>query len=424
MATFGPPPFAGNTVQFDSTIGPFVVGTFLALFLQGITLYNGVIFWLNAQKQKEPWFYRLFVAVVLIIDLLSSAFCIHTIYFWCVKNFMRPAIVAHAPWSFAVEPALTGLMAAVVHIFYAHRVVVLATDDRSSRPLFVLITVLTLIQLSFGVAVSVKIFHFDREFRRFNGWFWGACVWLGAASANDILICASYMYFLNRTSKVMAGPFERSSQAVIKVASIVLATNGLSALCAILATVLFGVFHRANWHIIVQLALAKLLALSLLIALNARTLLADLLGVDPCIFQSCGATKRCQGLSPPRNPGGGSPSSKGQQQTTWSRANGPYGHAAERGGFDMLRPPKSPGPSIVFSPDNFMVDHGADGDVYPCSAPSGNGYTAARKLSNRNLRADPSSVPHRGSSYTPSEEEDESIEIEDHSVESGCAPLR
>lgn len=288
-----------------------------------------------------------------------------------------------------------------------------------------------------------------REFRRFNGWFWGACVWLGAASANDILICASYMYYLNRTSKVMAGPFERSSQAVIKVASIVLATNGLSALCAIvrstpcgllqnpgdqiltrgrpsrqLATVLFGVFHRANWHIIVQLTLAKLLALSLLIALNARTLLADLLGVDPCIFESCGATKRCQGLSPSLNPGGSNPSSKGGQQTTWSRANGPYGHAAERGGFNMLRPPKSPGPSIVFSPDNFMVVHGANGDVYPCSAPSGNGYTAARKLSNRNLRADPSSVPRRGSSYTPSEEEDESIEIEDDSVESGWAPLR
>lgn len=43
------------------------------------------------------------------------------------------------------------------------------------------------------------------------------------------------MYYLNRTSKVMAGPFERSSQAVIKVASIVLATNGLSALCAIVS---------------------------------------------------------------------------------------------------------------------------------------------------------------------------------------------
>ncbi|GAA5964512.1 hypothetical protein JCM8115_003904 [Rhodotorula mucilaginosa] len=414
MAVLVPPPFAGNTVQFDSTIGPFVTGAFLALFLQGITLYNGVIFWLNAQKQKEPWLYRLFVAVVLVIDLLSSAFCIRTIYFWCVKNFMRPAVVAHAPWSFAVEPALTGLMAAVVHIFYAHRVVVLAADDGSSRPLSVLITVLTLVQLSFGVAVSVKIFHFDREFARFNGWFWGACVWLGAASANDILICASYMYYLNRTSKVMAGPFERSSQAVIKVASIVLATNGLSALCAILATILFGVFHRANWHIIVQLTLAKLLALSLLIALNARTLLADLLGVDPCIFQSCGATKRCQGLSP--LPGGAGPSSKGQQQTTWSRANGPYGHAAERGGFDMLRPPKSPGPSIVFSPDN-MVVHGANGDVYPCSASAGNNHIAARVSSNRNLRAD-LRFPSRRASYP------ESIEFEDEVEGDGGAHSR
>lgn len=59
-----------------------------------------------------------------------------------------------------------------------------------------------------------------------------------------------------------------------------------------LATVLFDVFTSANWHVIVQLTLLKLLALSLLIALNARTLLADLLGVDPGIFRSSAATRK------------------------------------------------------------------------------------------------------------------------------------
>lgn len=183
-----------------------------------------------------------------------------------------------------------------------------------------------------------------------------------------------------------------------------------------LATVLFGVFHRANWHIIVQLTLAKLLALSLLIALNARTLLADLLGVDPCIFQLCGATKRCQGLSPLNPSGVGAvPFSKGQQ-TTWSRANGPYGYAAERGALvDMLRPPKSPGPSIVFSPAN-MVVHGANGDVYPCSASAGNGHITASVPSNRNLRARDLGFPARRASYLRSE--DESIEFDDE-VEDG-----
>ncbi|POY74744.1 hypothetical protein BMF94_2220 [Rhodotorula taiwanensis] len=349
----------GALPTFDSTIGPF----------QGITLYND----------------RIIVALVMVIDVLHSAFSMNTIYFWCVTHYADPQIIAYSPWSFTAEPILTGFMAAValpatgadlgreqiVHIFYGHRVLTLAAEgDRSSRPLFFGITLLTLVQLSFSIAVGVKIIEFDREFARFASWIWGACVWLGAAALADLIVCVSYLYYLNRTSRAMAGPFERSSKAVIKVATVILATNGLSAITAIashhtlvdrsppqLATVLFGVFRDANWHAILQLTLAKFLALSLLIALNARTLLADLLGVDPGIFQS--SAKRAL------------PAAAGQTTTTRSKfssvllRSGPYGQAAEAAGFDG-RPPKSPGPSAVFSPSAMVRD--ADGRAFPVKA--------------------------------------------------------
>ncbi|GAA5992252.1 hypothetical protein JCM10908_001840 [Rhodotorula pacifica] len=365
MATTSPADSGAAMPSFDSTIGPFVVGTFLALFLQGITLYNALVFWLNANKQKEPWFYRFAVTLVMVIDLMHSAFCINTIYYWCVDNFMNPAVIAFSPWSFTAEPILTGVMAAIVHLFYAHRLLTLAEDDRLSRPLFAFITLLTFLQLSFGIAVSLKIVEFDGEFVRFGGWMWGACVWLGAASANDIIICFSYLFYLNRTSKAMAGSFERSSKAVIKVAIIVLATNGLSALCAILATVLFGVFRHANWHAILQLTLAKLLALSLLIALNARTLLADILGVDPGVFQSVAKRHLPNNNSAAATGSSGSGIFKAKlAHATATFRNGPYAQAAEVGGFDTHRPPKSPGPSVVFGGSEHLV-RGANGHVYP-----------------------------------------------------------
>ncbi|BGP57729.1 hypothetical protein JCM8202v2_005376 [Rhodotorula sphaerocarpa] len=353
-----------DLTSFDSTIGPFVVGTFLALFLQGITLYNGVIFSVNASKQKEPWYYRVVVAVVMVIDLMHSAFTINTVYFWCVTHYNDPAIIALSPWSFTAEPVLTSIMAAIVHLFYAHRVFTLAQDDWSRVPLFGVIAILTLLQLSFGIAVGVKILQFDREFVRFTSWIWGACIWLGAAASADLIICVSYLWYLNRTSSAMAGPFERSSKAVIKVAFVILTTNGLGALCAILATVLFAVFQHANWHAMLQLTLAKFLALSLLIALNARTLLADLLGVDPGIFQS--SAKRTM-------PAGGASSGSGVFRSKLGHASslfrsGPYGSAAEAGGFDGP-PPKSPGPSAVFSPTAMV--RGADGQVFPVKASLG-----------------------------------------------------
>ncbi|GAA5875044.1 hypothetical protein JCM3774_003413 [Rhodotorula dairenensis] len=365
-----------QTPKFDSSIGSFVIGAFLALFLQGITLYNGMIFWLNAQKQKEPWFYRVAVAMVMLIDLASSAFNIHTVYDWCVINFMKPSAVASLPWTSTIEPALTGVMAAIVHVFYAHRVVVLAAGDRCSRPLFVVIAVLTLVQLAFSISVSIRILRADCKIAHFGRWTWATGIWLGAASLNDVIICGSYLFYLNRTSKVMAGPFERSSRAVIKVASIVLATNGLSAICAIVATVLFDVFTSANWHVIVQLTLLKLLALSLLIALNARTLLADLLGVDPGIFQSSAVRTHKKSKPAPAElavaMSGYKKQTGGLGSLTWamhgSRTDlavqpeplGPVAHSSYRPSKALA----SPAANRTSTEEPVFV-RGADGEVYP-----------------------------------------------------------
>ncbi|GAA6023274.1 hypothetical protein JCM11491_003895 [Sporobolomyces phaffii] len=84
----------------------------------------------------------------------------------------------------------------------------------------------------------------------------------------------------------MSGPFVHSTQMVLKVALVVLATNGCSALVAVIATVLFGSLSGTNWHAIPQLCLAKMLTLSLLVCLNARALLSDLIGATPSSFPS------------------------------------------------------------------------------------------------------------------------------------------
>lgn len=53
-------------------------------------------------------------------------------------------------------------MAAIVHVFYAHRVVILAAGHRCSRPLFAVITALTLVQLAFSISVSARILCADQ----------------------------------------------------------------------------------------------------------------------------------------------------------------------------------------------------------------------------------------------------------------------
>ncbi|GAA5868399.1 hypothetical protein JCM8547_002180 [Rhodosporidiobolus lusitaniae] len=275
MATVG----ASSSMQFDDTIGPFLIGTLLALFLQGITMYQSVLFWVSCRKSREPWSYMAMVAIIDVLDILHSIFAVNTVYTWCVDNFGNPSIIALSPWSFTAEPVMTGITATIVHLFYAHRIILVSEGHPLGRIAALAICALTVVQLGFGGAVTGKILAFDRQFVRFASWLWGACVWLGTAAFVDVIIVVAYGHFLNVISANMATPFERSTKTVVKVATIVLLTNGLSASVAIIATVVFGVFSKANWHAIPQLCLAKLLTLSLLVCLNARTLLADMLDV-------------------------------------------------------------------------------------------------------------------------------------------------
>ncbi|BGP27060.1 hypothetical protein JCM10295v2_006022 [Rhodotorula toruloides] len=321
---------------FDSTLGAFVIGTMLAFFLQGFTLFETIIFFLNCRKSREPWWYIVTVVIVLLIDLLHSAFAFNTIWLWTVENYGNPSILALSPWSFTAEPVLTGTQALIVHVFYALRIYGVSDAKPGGRLIAVVVTALSVFQFGFASAVTSKIVEYDREFIRFAGWLWD-------------------FHYINQVSNSMAGPFERSSKTVIKVALIILMTNGLSASAAVIATVLFGSFRHANWHAIAQLCLAKLLALSLLIALNARTLLADMLGVDAGTFYSIGArpTKKAPIMYNGVYVGGG------------SQPDGIYGRAAGAG-FDALgKTVNSPSPNGAFNHGGIV--EGEEGVVYPIS---------------------------------------------------------
>ncbi|TNY21330.1 hypothetical protein DMC30DRAFT_446288 [Rhodotorula diobovata] len=374
---------AGETelMTFDDTLGPFLIGTLLTLFLQGATLYQGksgssssgllelrsappaeIVFFANCHKTREPWGYIVLVAGVAVCDVLHSAFAINTIWLWIVGNFGNPAILALSPWSFTAEPVMTGLMALVVHLFYAHRVWLVSEKSTAGTLVTGSIATLTVVQFAFSAAVTGKIVAYDRQFLRFVDWLWGACVWLGLAAAVDLIICFGYFHWLGVVSKQMAGPFERSTKSVVKVGIIILATNGLSAAAAVTATVLFGVLQKTNYHAIAQLCLSKLLALSLLVALNARNLLADLLGVEAGYFTSFGT--RSVAVKAQQRHGAGA---AGQVSSV---PDGVYGRAAAQGGFDgglghskSLRSPGGPGSRVDLSVE------GVGGLVYPISMP-------------------------------------------------------
>lgn len=111
-----------------------------------------------------------------------------TIWLWAIENYGNPSILALSPWSFTAEPVLTGTQALIVHVFYALRIYGVSDAKPGGRIIALVVTALSMFQFGFASAVTSKIVEYDREFVRFAGWLWGACVWLGSAAVVDIVI--------------------------------------------------------------------------------------------------------------------------------------------------------------------------------------------------------------------------------------------
>ncbi|GAA6023272.1 hypothetical protein JCM11491_003894 [Sporobolomyces phaffii] len=187
----------------------------LAMFLQGVTLHQSGVFWLGCRRMTEPVVYMVVVSVIQLLDLAHTVSCVNTIYKWTVRDYGNPATLAISPWSFMVEPVMAAVAATIVHLFYAHRILLISDGHGIGKVAAGFISVLTLVQLAFGSAVSSKIVTYDYQFERFIAWLWGACVWLGTLAATDLLICVTYTYYLNRVAKGMPLVSPHRSSSVV-----------------------------------------------------------------------------------------------------------------------------------------------------------------------------------------------------------------
>ncbi|GAA5917174.1 hypothetical protein JCM5296_005590 [Sporobolomyces johnsonii] len=255
---------------FDGSVGAFVVGTALSTFLLGITSCQAFEYFRTFPNDKRLYWWL--VVGLCVLDWAHSAISMYTIYDWTVTNFANPANLIHCPWSFAVDPAMTGVAAFVCQIFYAYRVYIVG-----KRNLVIPIIICTLSALSLGFACGATgmIFHLVL-FSRFQEWTYGVSLWLAGAALCDIIITTSLVYFLAKSKTGML----QTNNILNRLIELIISTNGLTAAVALIDAVLFGVLST-SYHVTANLCLVKLYFNSLLVSLNARAELERQLNGGP-----------------------------------------------------------------------------------------------------------------------------------------------
>ncbi|KIK03367.1 hypothetical protein K443DRAFT_481095 [Laccaria amethystina LaAM-08-1] len=242
--------------------GPMLVGFTLNACLYGIMITQVYMYFTSSNKDKT-WM-KCFVLFLLVADTVNTVFDFLYLYKSLIVNFGDGAFLAKADWLFATDPALTGIIASLVQLFYAWRVRVLTRS-------WLFLGLVFICAISGGVAAIVTAFEVGRipnfvDFRHFKA---VVIIWLAAESVGDLLITSILVWYLISRRKHKTG-FKSSDLMIDRIIRLTVQTGLITSLVATLDLIFF-LYDPAGTHLIFNFPLCKLYTNSLMSSLNARS---------------------------------------------------------------------------------------------------------------------------------------------------------
>ncbi|KAB5591167.1 hypothetical protein CTheo_5376 [Ceratobasidium theobromae] len=253
----------------DETFGATYIGVVIATFLYGILTLQTYIYWMR--YIHDSLFDRLFVVALWMVDTLQLVFICYMQYYYTITNYANPSALAFNDWSFNCEVGLTAVITFMVQIFFARRAWFFTrrvgsrfTATLKTQILGVIIAVITLAQLSFGLASFVMTFKLG-QFARFIEYRWLVALWLGSASVCDVLI----VYMLSTALVTQRTGFGKTDALIDKLLRYTINTGLLTSIFAIVDLITFCTMNNMI-HLGFNFVLGKLYTNTLLATLNAR----------------------------------------------------------------------------------------------------------------------------------------------------------
>ncbi|KAK7049318.1 hypothetical protein VNI00_005919 [Paramarasmius palmivorus] len=106
--------------------GPMYIGFMFNIFLFGVVTAQ-IYMYMTTFKNDKLWM-KLFVAFLYFFNVMNTVFIAVYLYSSLILNFADTHYLEVADWVFATDPALTGIIATLVQLFFAWRVKVLTSS--------------------------------------------------------------------------------------------------------------------------------------------------------------------------------------------------------------------------------------------------------------------------------------------------------
>ncbi|KAF9448050.1 hypothetical protein P691DRAFT_818260, partial [Macrolepiota fuliginosa MF-IS2] len=174
---------------YDLSLGVLLMGVFLNTLLFGFVTMQFITYY--SRNFKDPFWIRLAVATMVVVDTFHSAVVIYMIWEYCVTSFNNPTILNVALWPYTFTPIGTALAAVVTHSFLSYRIYCL---DRKPWVLSLLMLG-TLTTFATGVACGIKAWLLE-DLSKFGALTTLATCWLGLQMILDVVIASGMSYVL------------------------------------------------------------------------------------------------------------------------------------------------------------------------------------------------------------------------------------
>ncbi|KAK0187947.1 hypothetical protein F5146DRAFT_1141408 [Armillaria mellea] len=257
--------------------GPMLIGFVFNVLLYGIMIAQVYLYYVTYKKDKT-WM-KAYVAILFFADSLNTVFDFVYIYRSLIVHFGKliiewftdtanrslgdVAFLGSADWVFGTDPALTGIIAAMVQVFFAWRVKILTNNHR-----FVSIIILaSLAGGSGGIATAVEV-GFQPQFILFRNFKSVVILWLASECFADIFITAIMVWHLVSFPKDFPA-CPSSDELVDRVIRLTMQTGLMTSICATL-DLIFYLVDPTGTHLIFNFPLCKLYTNSMMSSLNSR----------------------------------------------------------------------------------------------------------------------------------------------------------
>ncbi|KAH7334701.1 hypothetical protein B0J17DRAFT_576991 [Rhizoctonia solani] len=257
-------------VIVEKSYGPFVTGIMMQQLFLGVFCVQVYDYW-RIFPTDTP-FNRGMVISLTIMTLLQGVMDFINLYRNSVTYYGNFNKFDEQDWSLFWEIGVTAIIGSIAQVFFLER----CYSATKNKIVLVVIGTIIAVSLGFGIASSV-------EFQRIVKLSLVPEIpvpiigWLTLTAVLDVLISTVLIWTLMRVRT----PFRKTEAVITKIIRVTMETSSITASIAVINLVLYLALPGEAYHLLPQLVMGKMYAISVMVTLSSRRDLQEIMSSPP-----------------------------------------------------------------------------------------------------------------------------------------------